>query len=74
MPNHLNYFPDDLIEDAFNHTWDSHRTHRGNISHMTDYLGKFTGALSRDQQIALEFDLNDEIARRKPFNPFDFGG
>jgi hypothetical protein len=74
MSNHPNHFPDDLIEDAFNHAWDSRRSHSQNISHMTDYLGQFTGALSRDQQITLEIDLNDEISRHKSFNPFDFGG
>lgn len=73
MSNHPNHIPDYPIEDAFNHAWDSRRSHSENINHMTDYLGQFTGALSRDQQIALELDLNDEIARREPFNPFNFG-
>lgn len=71
MFHHSNHFPNDLIENAVSHVWDSHRSHSENLSLMENYLSQFTGPLSRDEQMALEFSLTDEIKRHQSFNPLD---
>jgi hypothetical protein len=70
MMNHGNQIPQNLIESAVSHAFDSERSLSENLARMKDYLGQFTGPLNRQDDIGVEFAFNDEIARRESLRPF----
>ena len=54
--------------------FDPQRSHSENMSRIVDAVSQFTGALSGAEQQQLEFEIDDEIARRRGLKFFNFSG
>jgi hypothetical protein len=54
----------DLVDHAAN-LYDPSRSDSENLNRMLDHVSQFTGPLNREDQIGAEFELNDEVARKK---------
>ncbi len=57
-------FRPEYLDQAFSQ-FDPQRSHSENVSRMMDAVSQFTGPLSGTEQKQLEFEIDDEIARRR---------
>jgi hypothetical protein len=65
-------FRPEYLDQAFSQ-FDPQRSHSENVSRIMDSVSQFTGPLSGADRARLEFEIDDEMARRRgsSFFPFD---
>lgn len=68
----MSYFRPEFLNQAMNQ-YDPQRTARENVDRITDAISQFTGPLSGEEHERVQFEIDDELRRRRGMNFFDFG-
>ena len=66
----MSYFRPEFFLQAMQQ-YDPQRTPSENLDRITDAISPFTGPLNGEQQQHLQFEIDDELRRRRGMNFFD---
>ena len=68
----MSYFRPEFFDQAMQQ-YDPQRGPSENVNRISDAISQFTGPLSGEEHERLQFEIDDELRRRRGMNFFDFG-